>query len=148
MDENFSMLKELIETKIDGLESKLDLNYELLENKIDNSDKLRSEMSNNILNQVTGIHERVNKLENHEEIKTIHERISKLENHEEIKTINEKIEKIDGHLLEVKMITKYPKIAIILLVALIIISMSSVAYAIYEVHQTAFSNKAPIEIKK
>ena len=126
MDENFSMLKELIETKIDGLESK----------------------SNNILASVTKINDRVNKLENHEEIKTIHERISKLENHEEIKTINEKIEKIDGHLLEVKMITKYPKIAIILLVALIIISMSSVAYAIYEVHQTAFSNNAPIEIKK
>lgn len=115
MDENFIMLKELIETKINGLASKLDLNYELLENKIDDSDELRSEISNNILTQVTKINDRVTKLEEIE-----HDHAANCPRISEIKVITDKTKELDDNLIEVKMIRKYPIISIIIIAVLVL----------------------------
>ena len=126
--DNFVPLKELLEEKFTRIEEKIDSNH-----------NLQSEISNNILQQTTRTNGRVNKLE---------DKIAKLEDEEnkhtsncprlpDLKELNQKIDAINSDLSEVRIIKKYPKTSIFLLVAVIIYFLGSIAYGVYQFHEFA-----------
>lgn len=122
-NDNFELFRELLESK-----------FENLENKIESNSKLQSEISNNILAQTTKTNGRVTKLEDKivkiQELESNHftmcPRIS------EIKELNSKVDSFNTDLSEVRFIKKNPKITLLLASILVIYIICTVGYGVIE----------------
>ena len=118
-------LKELLSSKIDSLEQKIQDNH-----------TLQTEISKNILEQTKKTNGRVNKLEDKVEVLQSADirHIINCPRLQEIKKIDDKILELDESLLEFKMIKKNPKLFIAILSVSILIFIGSVIYSLYEIH--------------
>ena len=129
-------LKELLISKIDSLDQKIDYNHEHLNHKIDEFNQHENEISKNILQQTLKTNGRVTKLEEKVEVlQTADIRHSiNCPRLLEIKKLDDKINQIDDSLLEFKMIKKNPKLFIAILAFSIIVFIGSIVYSLYEIH--------------
>ena len=118
-------LKELLSSKIDSLEQKIQDNH-----------TLQTEISKNILEQTKKTNGRVNKLEDKVEVLQSADirHIINCPRLQEIKKIDDKILELDESLLEFKMIKKNPKLFIAILSVSILIFIGSVIYSLYEIN--------------
>jgi len=118
-------LKELLSSKIDSLEQ-----------KIQDYHTLQTEISKNILEQTKKTNGRVNKLEDKVEVLQSADirHIINCPRLQEIKKIDDKILELDESLLEFKMIKKNPKLFIAILSVSILIFIGSVIYSLYEIN--------------
>ncbi len=118
-------LKELLSSKIDSLEQKIQDNH-----------TLQTEISKNILEQTKKTNGRVNKLEDKVEVlqSANIRHIMNCPRLPEIKKLDDKISELDESLLEFKMIKKNPKLFIAILSVSILIFIGSVIYSLYEIH--------------
>lgn len=127
MDE-MTILKELIESKLDTLNQKIDMNH-----------TLQMEISKNTLAQATKTNGRVTKLEgvvdkikDDERVHTINcPRIP------ELKTLSDKVQAMDDSMIEFKFIKKYPKLSLAVLVGAVLFTVCSLIYTSYEMRTMA-----------
>ena len=121
------LVRELLETKISGLEEKMDI-----------QNRNVMEMLSIIREQTTKTNGRVTKVE--DDIKNLtsieNKHVVNCPRISDIEKINTKLEKMDEDALIVKIFNKYPKQLLTLVVALVIIALSTIGYTVYQVHTT------------
>lgn len=143
MSDNFVLLRELLETKMEHLNEKIDIHNNHVVERLDF-----------IKEQTAKTNGRVLKAE--EEIDNIYMEFNKIEtNHllncpksTEIESMHLKIEKINEENLIVKVFNKYPRQLLSILVITVILSMLTMGYTAYKVRDTVRKIKSSEVITK
>jgi hypothetical protein len=147
MASNIEYVKELLESRLDNLDEKIDLNNKSISEKIDSNNKNINEKidTNNhhliellgyIREQTTKTNGRVTK--NEDDIKRItslvNDNFCNYPGRREIDKINEKLQILDDQNLIIKVWNKYPKALVTGIVVSVLIVIGTLSYTLISVH--------------
>ena len=133
MKSNLELVQDLVESRLDGLNEKLDTNNKNLADKIDTNNKHVVQMLNLIKEQTTKTNGRVGKAE--DDIKKLilleGEHVKDCPISKDVEKLELKVQKMDDANLIVKIWNRYPKQLALLIIVGVIITLGTFGYSIY-----------------
>lgn len=143
---NLELIQEVFETKLNGINEKIDANNKNLTDKIDTNNKYTIEILTIIKDQT--IKTNGNVARHDRELKDFNnkytEHVLTSATLDQIVEINKKIDKINEENFIVKIWNRYPKALLTIVVISVLLSMATIGYTMITVH-TAMRNIKTIE---